>query len=199
MGGFGSGCWRDRGARRCEHLHRVDLAYMNRKGLLRRHSSGSLSWSRGGEPTGRINYTVLPYALRLSYRYQGYGDTDWTSVEEDVAFSWTPTAFGGERRWLLCPGCGRRCRLLYGGARFRCRRCQRLVYESQYEAPWERSLTQAQAVRQKLGGSGSMDDPFPAKPKGMHWKTYRRLEAEDELAEARWARLMLVWLDRHRI
>jgi hypothetical protein len=199
MGGFGSGGWRYRGASHCEHLHRVDLAYMNRNGLLRPYMSGSLSWSRGGEQTGRINYTVLPDALRLTYRYKSHIDSEWTPIAEEFAFSWTPTAFGGQRRWLLCPGCRRRCRILYGGARFRCRKCQRLVYESQYEAPWQRLLTRAQTVRQKLGGSGSMDDPFPPKPKGMHWKTYWRLEAEDQRADEQWARLMLNWLDRHRI
>jgi hypothetical protein len=30
----------------------------------------------------------------------------------------------------------------------------------------------AQRIRKKLGGHFSSDSPFPAKPKGMHWKTY---------------------------
>jgi hypothetical protein len=31
----------------------------------------------------------------------------------------------------------------------------------------------------KLGGS-EPGKPFPVKPKGMHWKTYRALEAKDQ-------------------
>jgi hypothetical protein len=37
----------------------------------------------------------------------------------------------------------------------------------------------------KLGGSGSMDDPFPWKPKGMHWSTYYRHVQKSEAIEAR--------------
>ena len=36
----------------------------------------------------------------------------------------------------------------------------------------------------KLGGSGSMAEPFPAKPKGMHWRTYDRLLLAAEQANA---------------
>jgi hypothetical protein len=32
----------------------------------------------------------------------------------------------------------------------------------------DRALRNAQAIRVKLGGSGSMADFFPPKPKGMH-------------------------------
>ena len=194
MGGFGSGSWRDRGAGRCEQFHRVDLAYMNRRGLLCPYTSGSLWWSCGGERTGSINYTVLPHALRLSYRTRDHGDADWTSIEEEIAFSWTPTAFDGQRRWLLCPRCERRCRVLYGGTYFRCRKCHGLTYETQYEQPWGRAITRAQKIRQRLGGSGSMDEPFPPKPKGMHWRTYRELEAQDEYYEKLWLHLMSGWL-----
>ena len=35
-------------------------------------------------------------------------------------------------------------------------------------------------------GSAFEGDPFPDKPKGMHWKTYRRLEERYEDLQARW-------------
>jgi hypothetical protein len=42
----------------------------------------------------------------------------------------------------------------------------------------------------KLGGSTSMADPFPRKPKGMHWSTYWRLrqiaEEADEISLPAW-------------
>ncbi len=198
MGGYGSGMWRDRGAGRCEGHHRIDLTYMNRQKLLTPHHWGTLRWSRGGEETGKISYTVLPDGLRLSYRTRRYGDEDWTSTEEDIRFAWTDTAFGGRRRWFVCPSCWRNCRILYGGTYFRCRRCHRLTYESQYEAPWQRALTRAQNTRVKLGGSGSMDDLFPPKPRGMHWRTYERLKTRDEIYSEYWARMTLLWLRRLR-
>lgn len=46
-----------------------------------------------------------------------------------------PTAHGGERTWWACPGCGRRCGLLFlgpGRDRLGCRLCCGLVYRSQY-------------------------------------------------------------------
>lgn len=43
--------------------------------------------------------------------------------------------FGGVRYWLKCPLCGRRCGVLYYRDRYACRRCNRVVYESQYDRP----------------------------------------------------------------
>ena len=48
-----------------------------------------------------------------------------------------------------------------------------------------RALGQAQKLRQKLGGSGSMDEPFPDKPKGMHWRTYERICRKADWLEGR--------------
>ena len=36
----------------------------------------------------------------------------------------------------------------------------------------------AQAIRMQLGGSASLVDPFPGKPKRMHWRTYQKLYAK---------------------
>lgn len=187
MGGYGSGFWRDRSAGRCEAQHRIDLAYMRQRGFLASYTRGSLHWSRGGEPSGDIRFICSPETLRLIYRTRRYGEEEWTRVEEDIPFAWTRTAFDGRRRWLTCLSCGQRCRILYGGAYFRCRNCHGLTYESQYEQSWQRVITRAQGIRTKLGGSASMDEWFPPKPKGMHWRTYYRLEAEDEAADNYWA------------
>jgi hypothetical protein len=37
-----------------------------------------------------------------------------------------------------------------------------------------RALHRAQEIRMKLGGFASLAEPFPAKPKGMHWSRYLR-------------------------
>jgi hypothetical protein len=43
-------------------------------------------------------------------------------------------------------------------------------------------MRKAQNIRQRSGGSASLSEPFPWKPKNMHWKTYERLYKEAEYA-----------------
>ena len=92
-----------------------------------------------------------------------------------VEFISTPTMFGGRRRWFKCPSCGRGCRVIYGRWHLRCRRCMGLRYQSQFEGKRWRWDGQAVKLRRRLGGSPSLSDPFPAKPKYMRWATYQRL------------------------
>jgi hypothetical protein len=88
--------------------------------------------------------------------------------------------------------------ILYGGKIFACRRCYRLAYESQTESPAYRALNRTQSIRMRLGGSGSMMDFFPEKPKGMHWKTYRRLEAQGGRYEQIANQSMMAWIGGQR-
>jgi hypothetical protein len=81
---------------------------------------------------------------------------------------------GGARAWFLCR-CGRRCAILYGSRVLACRCCLDLAYDSQQESPRYRELHRAQAIRRRLGGSGSLAEQFPERPKHMPWRTYIRL------------------------
>jgi hypothetical protein len=94
-----------------------------------------------------------------------------------VRLDWTPCNYGGSRAWFICPArdCGRRVAILYGDGPFACRQCRQLAYDSQQDSGWRRSIRQARAARMKLGGSASLAEPLPAKPKGMHQRTYSRL------------------------
>jgi hypothetical protein len=60
------------------------------------------------------------------------------------------------------------------GELFACRHCYGLAYESQQEPMHQRGLGKAQKIRMQMGGSQNMFEPFPDKPKGMHWRTYDR-------------------------
>jgi hypothetical protein len=70
--------------------------------------------------------------------------------------------------------------LVPGQKYFACRRCCDLRYASQREDYAHRALSQAQAIRLRLGGSAAMDHEFPPKPKRMRWKTYRLLWARSD-------------------
>jgi hypothetical protein len=43
-----------------------------------------------------------------------------------------------------------------------------------------RALAKILAIRKSLGGRPSLTELFPAKPKGMWWKKYRRLSSKTE-------------------
>jgi hypothetical protein len=174
---------------KCEDCRSIDLAWLRREGCLTPGYLERITWSRGGNKTASVNYRIEPTGLRLIYRTCRNGE-EWRDIDEVFPFVYTATNFAGRRRWLQCLSCGRRCRVLYGGAYFRCRRCHGLKYESQYEPAWLRDTICAQKIRERHGGSGSLDEPFPDKPKGMHWRTYEFLVAEDERLTAIWVHAM---------
>ena len=71
---------------------------------------------------------------------------------------------------------------LYAGEVFACRHCHQLVYETQRLTGDCRALRRAQAIRIRLGGTGSITEEVPLRPKGMHRRTYDRLRAEADRA-----------------
>ncbi|HEV2121289.1 MAG TPA: MerR family transcriptional regulator [Chloroflexota bacterium] len=128
-----------------------------------------------------IGFTVVPgEGLRLNYVYGGEEISPYIAP-----IVTTRPHFGGKRYWFLCPNvhCRRRCRILYGGKYFLCRTCQDLTYvSSQTTAGPDRVRVvvdnRRRAIRRKLGDQGDLSDPLPAKPTGMHWRTYGRLAIE---------------------
>lgn len=188
MGGRGSGRQAGYGftVDKAEDYRQIDLAWLKRQSDFRVGYRGTIKRSRGGVEVASISYTVEVSGLRLHYRSRSPG-SDWIDVNELIQFACTSANYGGQRTWFKCSSCGKRCRILYGGTYFRCRRCYGLHYESQYEPHYCRAASQAHELRARLGQNGSLDEPFPARPKGMHWKTYRRLEARDTELLGRWA------------
>lgn len=198
MGGRGSGrqaglgCLTDK----CEDYRSIDLAWLRREGSWKLGSTGRLTWSRGGVVTASIGYRVEMQGLRLIYKTRRPG-AEWREIDDLILITTTETNFNGKRQWFLCPTCNRPCRVLFGGSHFRCRRCHGLKYESQYEDKMIRASSQRHKIRQRLGHVGSLEDPFPPKPKGMHWRTYDRLRAKDEALGAAWAQHTWQWLRKY--
>ena len=160
--------------------------------------SFSWSWSQRGTPSGSINVRISTDAAILVFRSRRGEDAEWKSVEQRVPIEWTECHLGGRRPWFRCSVysrghcCGRRVALLYGAHDlFACRHCYGLVYASQQESRPDRNLSQAQKIRMRLGGTPNMLDPFPPKPRGMHGRTYLRLQQRAKAAEAVWNATMM--------
>lgn len=102
-----------------------------------------------------------------------------------VALTSTACTFGGVRWWFLCPGCGRRCAILYPRL---CRLCCKGRYAVESLSPANRRVTKAIRIRTRLGQrNGGICVEFPAKPPRMRWHTYMRIrKAAQELETSIW-------------
>jgi hypothetical protein len=183
----------------CEECKSLDVRRWHREGHLQAWQSFSASWSRGGKPDGSVSAWTEHDSIVLTFSWRGSESAEWKPVEQRVKIVWTNCHLGGRRPWFQCAACARRVAKLYlcGRPIFACRHCYGLAYTSQQESPRNRALTQAQKIRERLGGSVNLlDDPFPEKPLGMHWSAYERLRERGEAVERRLNALMLRWLPR---
>ena len=71
-----------------------------------------------------------------------------------------------------------------------------LHYASQRQDKAGRALRRAQKIRQRLGGSANMMEPFPERPKGMHHDNYMKLFWEHDEAHREELASMREWLDK---
>ena len=170
MGGYGSGSGRS--ATRVEDYLRIDLA-MFKKDWGNANCSGRLTWQRGGAVIATAGYAFFYDRLVLEYSIGEIDDRQ--HVKTVIPFSFTEQPLGGRRRWFVCRSCGARCRVLLAGYYFRCRHCYGATYESQYKRIRLKGLAKVTRLRERLGGTRNLMDPWPDKPTGMHWKTYRKL------------------------
>lgn len=171
MGGYGSGGGRH--ACHMDEFQKLDLTDFERE-WFERGRIGRVTWSRNGQVTSSIGYTLAADWIELSYAYGTAPQRE--DVRETINLTFTEQPFGGRRRWFVCRGCGRRCRVLIAGKYFRCRKCYGATYPCQYERIRARGLAKAERARERVGADPGISNPWPRKPKGMHWRTYRRLE-----------------------
>lgn len=174
MGGYGSG--RGPSSRRTTgSMWRLDVRWLHREGLLTPGRRSDVNWSRNGQKMATIGVIAQEGRVVLRYRSRPPGG-EWEDKEYPVPLQWATCRFGGQRPWFLCPCCGRRVAVLWGGDIYACRHCHGLAYTSQREEPHDRLLSRALKIRERLGWNGD----YGGKPKGMHWKTYHRLVQEYE-------------------
>lgn len=132
---------------------------------------GSWQWTYSSGRQSSISYLVSPgQGVRLSYTSNGQ---DYSYL---VKVTTTTPHYGGVRWWWLCPNCGRRVRILYGGRRFLCRHCQNLTYETAQKGGDLLTTIDNRLyfIRRKLQGEWAILEGPGVKPKGMHWDTYGR-------------------------
>mgnify|MGYP001170624110 CR=1 FL=1 len=142
--------------------------------------------SRGG---------VLPVRTRsIEFGYTSGGEY----VRQSVEVTWSPCHFGGERAWFGCPICGRRVAILYCIDGLACRTCHGLYFECQRTRGKSSARIKLQRLRERLGGSANLSEPFPARPYRMRHKTYERLRLQAKELERRYVTGVLVVLQRLR-
>lgn len=132
MGGSASGQYRTRNRGTVDAACRIDLRCLRKQGALveGQRASGTLRWTRRGQPSGSLGYTVVmdPDDRRLILSYSTNGEARTVTVRlEAVAMR-----YGGLRYYALCPRSLRRCLVLpvVGGV-VACRQVHRLTYASQ--------------------------------------------------------------------
>jgi hypothetical protein len=208
VGGLGSGSYYRSGSRdRVEDCLSLDVRSWRRDGWLEIGTDFITTWRRYLRDSS-IGVRVLgldgaerAHAVELYYSRGPEGRKE--DVSYAVPLCWTPCNFGGSRAWFVCPGivngvaCSRRVAKLYlKGRYFLCRHCHNLAYLSQQEAHRHAALRRCQRIRQKLGANANMTEPFPGKPKGMHFKTYLRLRGKYEKAYEEYSGEMVGYLER---
>ncbi len=187
MGGFGSG--RQSGRPTVESGLTLDINWLLRQRsiLPGKYVFGSLTWSNTdtGEKAASIGYEASllnPEAAWVRLHYT----TNGTPKDYRVPLEATPCHYGGLRWWWICSASGRRAAKLYlppGATMFAARKAYRLAYRSQREAGLDRTHTRQARLYRKLGGRyDHYEQPLPLRPKGMHRKTYERLDAELDAA-----------------
>lgn len=193
MGGIGSGRGSQGRKDVTSDMLALDVRRLKRNGLLVPGRTFNMHWRLNGETQAPIKVQAEFDCVILSYRSSGY-DRECQSMECLLYLEWTDCHFGGQRVWFRCPGneCGRRTAIVYGGPKFLCRKCHQLVYACQRETDSYRTIRQADAIRKRLGWQIGIANPEGAKPKGMHWRTFKQLKAKhDAFANATWATMTL--------
>jgi hypothetical protein len=173
--------WFYRGVRKStvEEALTLNLSRLIKQGSIipGAYVKGHLKWtnSRTEEVTATIGYEAdlrnkEDAWLRLLYAVNG--------ERQDYRIYLTTTVpnYGGLRWWFICPFTGDKTYKLHTvcGRKFASRKVYNLGYHSQQESKLFGSLTRAQDIRKRLGGSCDVTEVFPSRPKGMWRQTYRR-------------------------
>jgi hypothetical protein len=183
----------------------LDVRRWQRLGLLTPVRGRPVAWRN---PAGVVVLTLMMDVSREAVTLRssdGAGGPTWRWYEDVIPIERRYFGHQGHKRpWWRCPFYDRLVALLYGAMLgFRCRRCYRLAYPSQYQ-PWAvRALARAQRLRRRLSPlPGAPGAPLPGRPRGMHTLTYYRLGLtigwlEAKALQAMWEASSRKWTAQH--
>jgi hypothetical protein len=169
----------------------IDIRNWHREGLAEPGKSLIQEWKNNELPVISMNVDVEPGIVVLRYQARPPNDQSGqrNDTQERVGLTFTTCNYGGRRPWFICPmpECNRRVAVLYlDGMHFFCRVCASLTHECRRLDQRNRALLHARKIRMRLGGSVTVTDPFPERPKGMHRTTYNLLKTKVEELDQKW-------------
>jgi hypothetical protein len=118
--------------------HSINLTSLRKWGALEPGwRSYTIRWTRDGMERGKVSYeTRIAVQDKTDMVRLQYTATDKSGCSREMDYEVPLTSiscgYGGRKWFFKCPGCYRRCRILYEhGAHFVCRKCTGLWYDSQ--------------------------------------------------------------------
>lgn len=191
MGGYNSG--RRYGDPIAEESLRIDLAWMisTRRAVPGSRVSGTLGWTRGGEPSGTISYACdmsdpERSFLELRFAVTRHSTGQKTDHSQHIPLSYTEPHFGGKRWWMHCPRTCERVGKLFcpsGAELFASRKAYRIGYRSQRVTKRDAVFERLFRIQDRLGCERGWGN-WITRPKGMHHKTFERYLDEFEYWDA---------------
>jgi len=193
MGTLAAGRWKTPGRKTVESCPVLDVNQLSAMGYLLPGWAGS--WVLGSNGAGGVvSINTYAEARQLNLSWPSYivaGEGQDGEVTERISIVQVPSNLGrGSLPYFICPGegggcCGRRVRKLYLARRyFLCRHCVRLLYASQSEPPWQRTIRRANTLRQRLDRvAAGVGTPLPGKSRPVWAPAYARLLEEALQAE----------------
>ncbi|MDP2005524.1 MAG: hypothetical protein Q8K45_07580 [Rubrivivax sp.] len=153
-----------------ESCRRIDVRTFAREGLLTAGNTFAWTWWQDLKEC-RVevegNALVLRHSLALA------------PTAQRVPILRTDCPFGGTRPWFECPGCSRRCALLFLRPwGFVCKRCGGLAYTSEREDEIARGARARNKAAARLGAGGQ-------RPKSMRHAKYGAIVERVQAAERR--------------
>jgi hypothetical protein len=185
MGGIGSGKynkWKTKPT--TANYNSLDLRKLNKLVTLDHLCGFTLEWNKNNEVTSSVDCIFDNNVLEIHYSIEDKNGK--VSNIDYVPIVKTPCHFGGERKWLVCPGCHNNALVLYVVNRFRCRKCHGLYHPSSNEGEFYRATRAMCNIQDKLNGKElrPLDGAVGlSKPKWMRYNTYFKLHNEAYLRQ----------------
>ena len=153
-----------------ESCRRLDVRAFARDGLLTTGNRFALTWWHDLKEC-QVEVDGAGLVLRHSLAR--------VPTAQRVPILRTECHYGGSRPWFGCPGCGRRCAVLFLRPwGFVCKRCGGLAYKSTREDEIARAARVRNKAAARLGAGGR-------RPKGMRQATYIAIVEQMGAAERR--------------